>query len=172
MLTTFTDNGTTDTWKGKEPVIHVYGSFGGGTLQVYTAPINDDFRLTGATIAAGGTGYGISQTFDVTLVGGEGIVAIVNVTCDADGIVDTVNSVTATGSYKGKPSNPIATTGGTGSGLTLNGTFSDNWTTLLGGAVTANAIIRPPYSIRESEPMRIKATLSGATTPNLNVKVL
>jgi len=171
-----TDNGSTTVWNIVEPVIHVYGTFGGGALQIYTAPIDDDFRLTGATVAAGGTGYGNAQTFDVTLVGGLGIVAVVNVTSNAGGVITTVNSVTAAGSYKDKPANAIATVGGTGTGLTLNGTFSDNWTALAGGLLSANGIVRPVYpsprKIKKPSAIRVKGTLSGASAPSLNVNVI
>jgi len=78
-------------------------------------------KVVSATIAAGGTGYGNAQTFAATVVGGtQTTAAQVSVTTNAAGVVTTVNSVSVAGNYTAHPSNPVATTGGTGTGLTLN----------------------------------------------------
>ncbi len=81
-------------------------------------------KVVSATIAAGGTGYGANTTLTATVVGGtQSIAATVSVTSNAAGVVTTVNSVSVAGSYTVQPANPVATTGGTGTGLTLNLSF-------------------------------------------------
>ena len=82
------------------------------------------------TIAAGGTGYAPSATFNVTLAGGTlstasgnpGTATTVSVTTNSSGVVTTVNAVSSIGyysAYNTVPSSPNAATGGTGSGLSL-----------------------------------------------------
>ena len=72
------------------------------------------------TIGAGGSGYAVSATFTVTVSGGTSTTAAqVSVTTNASGVVTTINSVVVVGSYTVLPTNPAATTGGTGTGLTL-----------------------------------------------------
>lgn len=87
-------------------------------VATYTG-VQDDSLIT---IASGGTGYGNAQTFDVTIVGGTGVVAaVINVTTDASGVVTTINSITKTGYYTVEPTGTaVATTGGTGTGLTFD----------------------------------------------------
>ncbi len=78
-------------------------------------------------IAAGGSGYPASSTFNVTLGGGTldtalgtpGTASVVSVTTNASGVVTAVNSVTSIGYYTTQPSSPAATTAASGSGLTL-----------------------------------------------------
>lgn len=72
-----------------------------------------------ATINAGGSGYTVSD--QLTLVGGNGVnaVAVFNVDSETAGAVTAVSLVTA-GSYDYFPADPVATTGGTGTGCTLN----------------------------------------------------
>lgn len=89
-------------------------------------------KLVSATINAGGTGYGNAQTFDVTVAGGtHSVVATVNVTTDSGGVVTTINSVSAAGSYTVLPTltgNVVTGDNGTdhGTGLTLNLVFGVN----------------------------------------------
>jgi hypothetical protein len=82
-------------------------------------------KLVSATIAAGGTGYGNAQTFAATVVGGTSTTAAqVSVTSSAGGVITTVNSVSVAGSYTVNPGlTGAATTGGSGTGLTLNLVF-------------------------------------------------
>lgn len=82
-------------------------------------------KLVSATIAAGGTGYGNAQTFNVTVAGGTtSQAATVNVTSNSSGVITTINSVTVPGSYTVLPTlSGNAVTGGSGSGLTLNLVF-------------------------------------------------
>lgn len=75
-----------------------------------------------ATIASGGTGYAVNDI--VTLSGGTPVVtATFTVTAVSGGVVTAVTS-TNFGTYSVLPSNPVSTTGGTGSGLTLNVTWA------------------------------------------------
>jgi hypothetical protein len=92
------------------------------------------YQCLSAGIVAGGSGYA-DGTFDVTVVGGtHSIAAVVNVSAES-GAVNVVNSITTAGSYTALASNPAATTGGTGAGLTLNlqfgvltgGAFATKW---------------------------------------------
>ena len=72
------------------------------------------------TVAAGGTGY--TGGDDITLVGGTGTAWIFNVDTVSSGVVLTASLVSA-GGYTVKPSNPVSTTGGTGTGCTLTVSF-------------------------------------------------
>lgn len=89
-------------------------------------------KLVSATIAAGGTGYGNAQTFNVTVAGGtHSVAATVSVTTNSSGVITTVNSVSAAGSYTVLPSlsaNAVTGDNGTnhGTGLTLNLVFGVN----------------------------------------------
>jgi hypothetical protein len=74
--------------------------------------------VTGASVAAGGTGYTVGNTLTVT--GGTGTAATFTVSQVASGAVRSVTLATA-GSYTVLPTNPVATTGaGTGAQLTLS----------------------------------------------------
>lgn len=87
----------------------------------------EDFIVSGvgavsATIGAGGTGYTLNNV--VTVSGGTfTIAAQFTVTGVAAGVVTAVTLLTA-GNYTAVPANPAATTGGTGTGLTLNITWA------------------------------------------------
>lgn len=105
-----------------------------GVKYIYTetcAPFTQSVKYVRAnpTIAAGGSGYAISSTFNVTLAGGtlaSGAAATVNVTTNGSGVVTAVNSYTNNGSYTGgwlgdsTPATPNSPTGGSGTGLQLN----------------------------------------------------
>lgn len=74
-----------------------------------------------AAIAAGGTGYTLGDT--LTLSGGTfGSAATFTVTGVSGGVVTSV-SVLYPGDYTTTPGNPASTTGGTGTGCTLNVTY-------------------------------------------------
>ncbi len=95
-----------------------------------------NFVAVGCEIQSGGTGYdgGSPSTFNATIVGGTGTASVANVTTDGSGVVLTVNSFTQ-GSYTVIPSpNPRSTTGDDGvhhgTGLTVNGTFENNYLSL------------------------------------------
>jgi len=79
-----------------------------------------------ATIADGGSGYS-NGTQTLTVVGGTGTAATIEVTV-AGGIVTSVDGITTAGDYTANPPTPSTTTGGGGTGctlrLTIRGTFS------------------------------------------------
>lgn len=81
-----------------------------------------------ATVAAGGTGYSVSD--QLTVVGGvdADIAAVFNVDSVSGGAVTAVSLVTA-GKYGETPANPAATTGGGGTGATLTVTYQDHVST-------------------------------------------
>lgn len=74
-----------------------------------------------ATVAAGGTGYAVSDV--LTVVGGtKTTAATFTVATVAAGVVTSV-TLNAKGAYQIIPANPVATTGGAGTGCTLNVTW-------------------------------------------------
>lgn len=74
-----------------------------------------------ATVAAGGTGYAVNDV--LTVSGGTfAIAATVRVLTAPGGVVGTV-AVVNQGDYTTAPANPASTTGGSGTGCTLNLTF-------------------------------------------------
>ena len=80
--------------------------------------------LFSATIANGGSGYAVNDV--VTIAGGTNTTpATVTVTGVSGGVVTSVTAL-RNGIYTANPSNPIsqASTTGSGTGLTLNGTFA------------------------------------------------
>jgi hypothetical protein len=76
----------------------------------------------GATIASGGTGYTVGDT--LTMVGGTptSTGGTFTVTTVSSGVVTGVTANSK--AYTVLPSNPVSTTGGTGTGCTLNVTYS------------------------------------------------
>lgn len=80
-----------------------------------------------ATVSAGGTGYTVGDI--LTVSGGTStFAATFRVLTAPAGVVGTVGVVTG-GAYTANPSNPASTTGGTGTGCTLNLTMSaTGWT--------------------------------------------
>ncbi|MGH7083194.1 MAG: hypothetical protein ACREFV_12075 [Acetobacteraceae bacterium] len=104
------------------------------------------YFVAAAAVAAGGTGYAASSTFNVNVSGGtETTAAVVNVTTNASGVVTTINSITTAGVYSVLPANPAATTGGAGSGLTLTLTWGVAITTA--AAVWASSTITAKYAL-------------------------
>lgn len=80
-------------------------------------------KAASATVAAGGTGYTNGDT--LTLAGGTFVQAATFTATVSGGVVTAVTPVNP-GAYTTTPSNAASTTGGTGSGCTLNVTYS-NW---------------------------------------------
>jgi hypothetical protein len=76
-----------------------------------------------ATVQSGGTGYTNGDV--LTIVGGTtgGAVGTYTVTGVSGGVITSVSRTTGSG-YSVLPSNPVSTTGGTGSGATLNLTWT------------------------------------------------
>lgn len=88
-------------------------------------------EAVGAAIAGGGTGYTVDD--DLTVSGGTGTAATLNVTSVSTGVIDGIEILTA-GSYSAIPGNPVSVTGGTGTGATFNLTFDqlgEDYVTLL-----------------------------------------
>lgn len=81
-------------------------------------------RVTAAAIVAGGTGYTVSDT--LTLVGGTGTAATLNVDSVSGGVIDGI-SVLTRGAYSATPGDPVSVTGGTGGDdATFNLTTTNN----------------------------------------------
>lgn len=94
-----------------------------GHGDVVTAPTFTitEIGASAGVVAAGGTGYTVNDT--LTLSGGTfSTAATFNVDSVSGGVVTGVSLVSA-GSYSVTPGNPVATTGGTGTGCTLTVTF-------------------------------------------------
>jgi hypothetical protein len=82
-----------------------------------TASVNQMITAS-ATIGSGGTGYTVGNV--LTMVGGTGSpVGTFTVATVSAGVVTSVTATT-NGQYTALPTNPVSTTGGTGSGCTLN----------------------------------------------------
>lgn len=94
----------------------------GALVEIDASGIGARHKAYSATIAAGGTGYTVGD--DITLSGGTSTTAAVfNVDTVSGGVVTAVSVVTA-GDYTVKPGDPVSTTGGTGTGCTLNVTWN------------------------------------------------
>ena len=122
-----------------------------------------------AVIAAGGSGYAVSSTFNVTVSGGTfSTAAVVNVTTNGSGVVTTVNSITTFGAYTVLPTGPVATTGGAGTGLTLTITWmayfsSSNvqWTSSTITARYAVLVLRAGGSLTSTDKLIAYGDLTG-----------
>jgi hypothetical protein len=130
----------------------------GGTFTSRGQVTVSTVKLVSATINNGGTGYGDTSTFDVTVTGGtHTTTAVVNVSTDSSGVVTTVNSITTPGSYTVLPTltgNAVTGDDGTnhGTGLTLNLVF---------GILSANISAAGIYSNFPSNPVSTTTTGSG-----------
>jgi len=127
-----------------------------GAMQA-TASATLTFTVTGVSVATGGTGYTAGDV--LTLVGGTGTAAQANVLT-----VDPTNSnailtvaVSSSGSYSVAPTSPVAVTGGTGSGATLNATTN--------GSVSAITITNAGdgYTTAPNVSIALPTTGVGAT---------
>jgi hypothetical protein len=100
--------------------IDTAGSYTSATTATFAAPsIPTGITATGTLVyevisatISGGTGYGNTETFDLTVNTAAGT-AVLNVTSDAGGAVVTVNSVTSAGTFTGI-SAVTSVSGGTG----------------------------------------------------------
>lgn len=93
----------------------------------------DSRSAVSAVVAAGGTGYVVGDV--VTVSGGTFTTAATfTVTGVTGGVVDTV-ALAEEGRYSTTPGNPAATTGGTGTGLTLTVTYGNEITFQVGDLV-------------------------------------
>lgn len=78
-----------------------------------------------ATVSSGGTGYAVND--ELTVDGGTfGDPAVYKVTAASGGVVSAVQSLNG-GTYTQVPTNPVATTGGGGTGCTLDLSFSNQF---------------------------------------------
>lgn len=93
-----------------------------------TPGTQSNLEFASFTIGSGGSSYGNTQTFTATLSGGSlaggGSAAQASVTSNSSGVITTINSVVTPGLYTTLPTLPTSTTGGAGSGLTLDSPFS------------------------------------------------
>jgi hypothetical protein len=116
-------------------------------------PPDSAYIFFSAVITAGGTGYTLNDI--ITLSGGTTggyypATATVKVTAVSAGVITAVAMQTQ-GSYTAVPANPVAVTGGTGSGATLTATWYNN-----GGA-------RGLYSIDLQTQKTIPSTIASGT---------
>lgn len=123
-----------------------------------TASVSGMFPST-ASVVNGGIGYTLNDV--LTIVGGTGS-ATYTVTGVSGGVVTSV-SVTS-GSYSVIPTNPVTTTGGTGSGCTLNLTFVVN--TIAVGTSGSGYVEQPTvtFSGGGGSGAAAYATVGSATT--------
>lgn len=169
LTLTMADVGWTRKRRTQEAVSAVVPAGGGGSG--YT--IGDDLTVVGgvdvptaavfnidsegavsATPNSGGSGYTVSDT--LTLTGGTFTTAATfNVDSVSGGVVTAV-SVVGAGDYTVTPSSPVSTTGGTGTGCTLDVTF--------GAAATVSLVTAGEYGETPSNPAATTSTSgSGAT---------
>jgi hypothetical protein len=128
----------------------------GGTHTTAAILTVSTVQLVSAAIGgSGGTGYGNTTTFNVTVAGGTGSpAAVVNVTSNSGGVVTTINSISTPGSYTVLPTlaNNLAT-GGTGTGLELNLVF---------GVATFSISTAGSYTVNTATFTQASTTGSGA----------
>jgi hypothetical protein len=120
----------------------------GGTHSTAAILTVSTVKLVSAAIhsGGGGTGYGNTTTFNVTVFGGTaGTAAVVHVTTNSGGVVTTINSITTPGSYTVLPTlsgNAVTGDDGTdhGTGLSLDLVFGVNtFTVSTAGSYTVNS---------------------------------
>jgi hypothetical protein len=97
-------------------------------------------ELVSVSIANGGTGY-TNGTQTLTLVGGTFTTAAQVSVEVVGGVVTSINSITIPGSYTLNPTNPVSTTGGGGTGATLNCEFAGEFQYSYDAANAVNAAI-------------------------------
>lgn len=144
--------------EGTGYLLSTSGKLVGGTFTAPTVFRVESVGAVSAAVAAGGAGYTVGD--DITLVGGVfGTAAVFNVDAVTGGVVDTVSLVSA-GDYSAIPADPVATTGGTGTGATLNVTF---------GSVKALLVVDAgSYTVIPSSPVSV----SGAGGAGLTVRAV
>lgn len=123
-----------------------------------------------ASVAAGGTGYTVGDI--LTIVGGTGVAATVKVaTLGGSNAVATIVAITAgngtPGAYSVSPgTSAIATTGGTGTGCTLNLTFGYN----LDAAITSTTVNNVTTTLGKAQSLDVLQTGGAYQTYALNGK--
>ena len=135
------------------------GTGSGGTANLTFAAtgwavLRQTQQAASATVGSGGTGYTVGDNLTIVLGGGVqghgAVAAVFQVATVSSGAVTSVTLVTA-GNYEETPANPAATTGGTGTGATLNVTWinattQDNMLAILQG--TAGGAVDPIVAIK------------------------
>ena len=119
--------------------------------------------VSSATIGSGGTGYTLNDV--ITISGGTtGASATCTVSGVSGGVVSAV-TFTGFGAYTVLPTNPAATTGGTGTGLTLNlgGTFVNTAFTIT--AAGSGYVEQPTVTFSGGGGSGAAAYASVGTTP-------
>lgn len=132
----------------------------------YTSLTTLGSQLSAATVSAGGTGYTLGDTLTLTGTGS----AQVRVTGVSGGAVTAV-ALLAQGDIAVAPGNPVATTGGTGSGCTITATWvavshvcSDTCSELVAapsGIIAAATITMPAFP---ADGMRVEINSTKAIT--------
>ncbi len=121
--------------------------------------------VSDVSIISGGSAYAATSNFNVTVATGTGTAAVVNVGTSGGGVVTTINSITTAGSYPvtNRPVPENTPTGGSGSGLILSITTTKNPIALTGGAGTgATALINTQqYSFRGGVCVNIHEQYDG-----------
>jgi hypothetical protein len=113
--------------------------------------------LGDATIVSGGTGYTTSDT--LTVVGGTGTAPRLNVVGVSGGVITKLNNnpTQGMGSYSVLPTNPVALSGGAGSGATANIAWTSGSVTGLLVGQTLNTPVKlpafmPGWSVQTVQP--------------------
>ncbi|CAB4133502.1 hypothetical protein UFOVP250_213, partial [uncultured Caudovirales phage] len=75
---------------------------------------------TSATIQSGGTGYTVNDVISTNAGASQSSAATFTVTAVSSGVITAISSTGTGGAFTAIPTNPVATTGGSGSGATLN----------------------------------------------------
>ena len=75
---------------------------------------------TSATVASGGTGYTVGNIISTNAGASQSSAATFTVTAVSSGVITAISSTGTGGAFTAIPTNPVATTGGSGSGATLN----------------------------------------------------
>ncbi len=123
-------------WRGFSALNFQYGA-GPTTVDLISTYISGGNPTAGnisgsnVAIANGGTGFAANSSFVMTLSGGTFSIATqFNVTTNSSGVITAIISFAFAGSYSVTPgTNGLATTGGTGTGFTVNMTWSPiTWT--------------------------------------------
>jgi hypothetical protein len=115
-------------WTAAKRTMSPYGKPLKTAAQTTITRTTSNRKLAAApTIAAGGTGYASSSTFNVTLAGGTlkagESATTISVTTNGSGVVVTVNGIVNNGIYTSAPASTNSPTGGSGTGLSLTCSF-------------------------------------------------
>ena len=106
--------------------------------EVYAGNESVNGFLQSATVVTGGTGYDNADILTVT--GGTGTAATLNITTDGSGVIVSAG-VQSNGEYSVDPTNPVSHTGGSGSSATFNLNIKGEFEYTYGGTPTADIII-------------------------------